>query len=420
MSNEVFADLVRLVLASSLAMLVVLGLRHSVRRVFGAGISYALWLLVPFSMLAVFVPRPESLPIVIVERGQPMFDALLGSSALTSTPIEANQWLLLVWLVGTLLSFALIVLMQWRLLLRLGPLKKRDDGSWQSRDDAFGPMLIGILQPRIIVPASFDQLYAVQERELIIAHERVHRRRGDAQINALVVFLRCLQWFNPLAHVAAQLFRKDQELACDAGVIRQFPNARRSYADAMLKTQLVDSGLPIGCFWQSSHPIKERIAMFKKPIPSRMKRALGSSVLCVAVLATSCLVWAAQASEVNASYARMSAPIYPQDLNGVDVEGTVYLKVHLAVDGKPVNATLDHVVPESMSKDIVDVLSASAIQSVMTWTFNPAQRDGVANESSVIVPITFSSKGDPSTGGIPTSDSNVAPNELDMIKVKKP
>ena len=151
-----------------------------------------------------------------------------------------------------------------------------------------------------------------------------------------------------------------------------------------------------------------------------MKRALGSTALCVAVLATSCLVWAAQASEVDASYARMSAPIYPQDLNGVDVEGTVYLKVHLAVDGKPVEATLDHVVPESMSKGIVDVLSASAIQSVMTWTFNPAKRDGVAKESSVLVPITFSSKGDPSTVAIPASDSDVAPNELDMIKVKKP
>ncbi len=407
MTAEFFVVIMRLVLASSLAMLVVIGLRHSVRRVFGAGISYALWLLVPFSMLAAFVPRPAALPMAIVERGQPMFDALVGGSALTATRLEASQSLLLAWAVGTLLSFALTVLMQWRLLQRLGPLKKRDDGCWQSRDDAFGPMLIGILQPRIIVPASFDQNYAAQERELIIAHERVHRRRGDAQINALVVFLRCLQWFNPLAHLAARMFRKDQELACDAAVIRQFPNARRSYAAAMLKTQLVDSGLPIGCFWQSSHPIKERIAMFKKPLPSRMKRAIGSSVLCAIVLATSCLVWTAQASEVNVTYGKTNPPSFPDNLGDAFVEGAVYLKVQVAADGAPIQVELDHTTPASLTRAQIELLSESAIASVKSWTFNPSMRDGVSMSSWIIVPIAYSKDPDSNSTQVEDTSDNL-------------
>ena len=416
MTTEILALMVRLVLASSLAMLIVLGLRHWVRRAFGAGISYALWLLVPVSMLVILLPRPASLPMVVAERGQPMFDTLAGGAVLTSTHAEASQWLLLVWLCGAMLSFALTVISQWRLLLRLGPLKERADGSWQCRDDAFGPMLIGILQPRIIVPASFDQLYAANERELIIAHERVHRGRGDAQINALVVLLRCLQWFNPLVHVAARIFRKDQELACDAGVIRQFPNARRSYADAMLKTQLVDSGLPIGCFWQSSHPIKERIAMFKKPLPSRMKRVLGSTVLCATVLATSCLVWAAQATEVGATYARLRPPTYPKNLGEKFAEGTVYLKVRIAATGgTPTEVVVDHIAPESLSKEQAEIISASAIAAIHSWTFNPAQRDGVGEESSIIVPIKFSNalNYDPHT----TEDASSPQNQLDAIIV---
>lgn len=419
MNTETFVILVRLLLVSSLAMLVVLALRHWVRRSFGADVGYALWLLVPVSTLVIFVPRPPALPMVVVERGQPMIDTLVGSAALTSTRIEASQWLLLIWLVGALLALALTVISQWRLLLRLGPLTRRKDGNWQSLDDVFGPMLIGILRPRIIVPASFDQRYAALERELIVAHECVHRRRGDAQINALVVLLRCLQWFNPLVHLASRSFRKDQELACDAGVIRQFPHARRSYADAMLKTQLVDSGLPVGCFWQSSHPIKERIAMFKQPIPSRTKRAIGSSVLCVAVLATSCLVWAAQASEVAASYARMSPPEYPEKLGDSFVEGSVYLKVKIAIDGKPIEVVVDHVKPDSLSKEQVNLLSASAIASVKTWTFNPAKRDGVATESSTIVPVTFSID-KPLDAGQPIVENPSGKQEqLDEIYVKK-
>ncbi|MEP6882045.1 MAG: M56 family metallopeptidase [Dokdonella sp.] len=413
MSDEIIFVLVRLVLASSLAMLVVLGLRHSMRRGFGAAISYALWLLVPFSILAVFVQRPESLPMVVAARGQPMFDAFVGAGALTSTRLGLSQWLLLAWAVGALLSFALVLLTQRRLLLRLGPLSTRADGTWQSSDDAFGPMLIGVLQPRIIVPASFDQNYDAQERELIIAHERVHRRRGDAQINAFVVFLRCLQWFNPLAHLAARMFRKDQELACDAAVIRQFPNARRPYADAMLKTQLVDSGLPVGCFWQSSHPIKERIAMFKKPLPSRMKRAIGSSVLGAIVLATSCLVWAAQASKVNVTYGKTNPPSFPDNLGDAFIEGAVYLKVQVAADGAPIQVELDHTTPASLTRAQIELLSESAIASVKSWTFNPSRRDGVAMSSWIIVPITYSKDPDSNSTQIEdTSDNLIQHHEI--------
>ena len=417
MTTEILALFVRLVLASSLAMLVVLGLRLSVRHAFGAGISYALWLLVPASMLAMILPRPASLPMVVVERGQPLFDTFAGGATLMSTHIEVSQWLLLAWLCGALLSFASIGISQWRLLLRLGPLKERADGSWQSSDDVFGPMLIGVFQPRIIVPSSFDLHYAPLERELIIAHEHVHRRRGDAQINALVVLLRCLQWFNPLVHVAARIFRKDQEFACDVAVIRQFPNARRSYADAMLKTQLVDSGLPVGCFWQSSHPIKERIIMFKKPLPGQMKRVLGSSVLCGAMLATSCLVWAAQTADVEASVAMRNPPAFPANLGEDFAQGMVYLKVRIDANGKPATVAVDHFGNDALTEAQVASLSSAAIESVKTWMFNPETRDGVAVGGSIIVPILFSSDSHYAPGA--TDDRSIKHDPLAEADVKK-
>ena len=60
----------------------------------------------------------------------------------------------------------------------------------------------------------------------------------------------------------ARELRLDQELACDAQVVAAHPAARRSYAEAMLKTQLAGRPLPLGCYWPApaAHPLVERIA----------------------------------------------------------------------------------------------------------------------------------------------------------------
>jgi beta-lactamase regulating signal transducer with metallopeptidase domain len=416
MTTDAMLLFVRLVLLSSGAILIVLCLRQLVRRLFGANITYALWLIVPVSLLVGATPRPQALKILApVGAVKPMLASVVDGIASPPSISGVGEWPALILASGALLALAMTLIVQGRFLRRLGALSQRDDGSWQTGHDDIGPMLLGVLRPRIIVPASFDQRYTAHERELILAHERIHLRRGDAQVNALVALIQCLQWFNPLIHVAVRCFRLDQELACDANVILRFPNARRSYADAMLKTQLIDSGLPIGCYWQSSHPIKERIAMFKKPMPSRSRKVLGSSLLLASMLTTSCIVWAAQAAEVPASYARLSPPAYPEDLAGQAVEGTVYLRVSVASDGVPAKVALDHVQPESMRAEAAESLASSAISAVKQWTFNASRRDGKLQPSDVIVPVTFSSAGEPPDAA--TASSGLA--QLDAIYIRK-
>src|SRR3546814_10618324 len=71
--------------------------------------------------------------------------------------------------------------------------------------------------------------------------------------------LRCVYWFNPLLWIAADRFRRDQELACDATVVARHPHARRAYGEAMVKTQLSAMPAPLACHWFGGHPLKERI-----------------------------------------------------------------------------------------------------------------------------------------------------------------
>ena len=76
----------------------------------------------------------------------------------------------------------------------------------------------------------------------------------------------CLCWFNPLVHLAAYLLRLDQELACDAAVIRSRPGARTLYGQTLLKTQLAATPLPFGCYWPARglHPLEVRIGLLKR------------------------------------------------------------------------------------------------------------------------------------------------------------
>jgi hypothetical protein len=56
----------------------------------------------------------------------------------------------------------------------------------------------------------------------------------------------------PLIQFAGRQLRIDQELACDAAVMRRHPKSRKLYARTMLKTQLAEAALPLGCHWNSA------------------------------------------------------------------------------------------------------------------------------------------------------------------------
>src|SRR3546814_498383 len=106
----------------------------------------------------------------------------------------------------------------------LGALRVDGNGLLRAGSSTGLPAVVG-LRARIVLPADFDVRYSADERALILAHERTHRARGDVAGNALMAALRCVYWFNPLLWIAADRFRRDQELACDATVVARHPHA---------------------------------------------------------------------------------------------------------------------------------------------------------------------------------------------------
>jgi hypothetical protein len=206
-----------------------------------------------------------------------------------------------------------------------------------------GPALNGAILPKLILPADFEARFDADERDMVLAHERVHLNGFDPTINGVVAPTQCLCWFNPVIHIAAHMMRIDQELACDAAVLAKFPMARRRYAEAILKTQVAPMDLPLGCYWPAggAHPLKQRITMLKRGLPDRRRVTAGVVLAAAACLTTSCVVWVAQppreAASSSASISRTQEKLNAQ-LLGAAWRGNFSRAETAIASGADVNA----------------------------------------------------------------------------------
>lgn len=277
-----------LLLAFTVAVLMVAGLRKPSRRAFGAERAFLLWLVPPSAMLASLLPHARattaSLPPIVLS-----ISSLPGTSAIMAGGVPGwRVWIAALWLSGVIIALLLAAYAQRRYHERLRGAAPygTEPTRWpivRANDSRTGPALVGAWRPRIVVPFDFDTRFDGDERALILAHEAVHARRRDGLWCLLAQVVAAIFWFHPLVWWALSALRRDQELACDAGVLRENRGARRRYANAMLKTQPAVLALPVGCAWSPRHPLAERIAMLKQAQPGKVRRLGGAILMTVAV-----------------------------------------------------------------------------------------------------------------------------------------
>jgi hypothetical protein len=146
-----------------------------------------------------------------------------------------------------------------------------------------GPVALGLVDRRIVVPVDFATRYTAAEQRLALEHEVVHHRRGDLWWNHVGLLILALNWFNPLAWLAFRTFRADQELACDAVVAAGADQSERhDYARALIKSAS-RPGLIAACPLNHADQLKRRLKMMKTHRASRPRLLVGAGA--VALLA---------------------------------------------------------------------------------------------------------------------------------------
>ena len=276
-------------LCLSAVLIALVSLRPWLLRGLGATAMYALWLSVPLALLALALPAPpgsaDMQPTVLLRLKAAAFAQ--WQNPLDAIPALAEQVdgrsavpllsvvLFAVWLMGAFVCFCWIGWAHYRLLGQL----RAQAGTWRSPAGS-GPAVVGFLRARLCLPSDFEQRFSDDERLLILAHESVHLRRHDNLFNLLASLLCCVHWFNPLCWLALRRWRADQELSCDAHVLRlQAPSALAPYARALVKahnlTPLIARSPSIVCTWQAQHPLLERVTMLKlhRSLPVWRRRA---------------------------------------------------------------------------------------------------------------------------------------------------
>lgn len=283
--------LIETTVAVTLLMAMVLLLRAPVARSFGAGWAYALWA-VP-ALRLVLPPLPQLAPDLYL----PPVILFIPTAADMAAPLPAEagpgQWvpfMLAMWAGGAVI----FLILQWlgyraflgRIRDSARPARPPRFGgirTWIS-DFVDGPLAIGVIERRIVLPGDFSRRYNPVERRLALEHELVHHKRGDIWWNLVATLVLAIFWFNPVAWLAFRAFRSDQELACDAAVARAASlDERCDYARALVKSAS-RPGLIAACALNPAGELKRRLRMMRKHRSSRLRSTGG--VVALAAFAT--------------------------------------------------------------------------------------------------------------------------------------
>lgn len=169
-------------------------------------------------------------------------------------PLSWQQWLLIVWAVGfaAVLGTSVALMLQLRnRLKRMGcepgekTLSLYDDIRRQMQirgkvpillmPDVTSPALTVEPSPRLLLPDRLIFAANAESMAFAMAHELMHYKRRDYLVCLLLLLLRAVYWFHPVAWALLHLMRLDMETACDSMVVARFDKDRKlSYVNLLL------------------------------------------------------------------------------------------------------------------------------------------------------------------------------------------
>lgn len=217
----------------------------------------------PAPEVAAPLQAPGSRDGIQTDAGVPPPTTPEASAPARPRPIDIVAVLTGIWLLGTAVLLARLVLSAWtvrRMVRRARPLEQPE---WRQPlfeiSDRLGlneapeivqservklPFATGFLRARIVLPAESES-WSRDRRTAVLIHELGHVRRRDLVGHTLSRIVCALYWFHPLVWSGARRLRIESERACDdlALLLGERPS---EYAEHLLDivTQVRDHGAP--------------------------------------------------------------------------------------------------------------------------------------------------------------------------------
>ena len=217
-----------------------------------------------------------------------------------------------------------------------------------SGDIAHPPVLFGFFSPKLLLPVKYFQKLSDSDLELILTHEYVHYRSGDGIINILTLCLWPFCWYNPFFLAARRRLRVNCELACDAEVLKRYPDRIVDYGKLLL--EFAGTARPpevTMAFREYANELRSRI-IYMAELPRRRKSSwLVTFGLALVLAAPFGLVSAIVRDEVP----RQSAPAEAPAAVGKKSTCCCSATLLIPLDGPAHRAKLPPLLPEAENKE---------------------------------------------------------------------
>ena len=361
---------------------------------------------------------PAGSSAAIISTGTAGADSLIS---LLSLPV----WVLLLLVAGVGLGLLRLGLGIWRLshfrrgahLIAPLPDTLRDaqalvgvqPGFYYS-DRVESPVTFGWLDPGIIFPHRFARMDESHQRA-IACHELLHVARRDWLLNLFEELVLTFLWFHPAVWWVVRSIRLSREQVVDSEVVA-LTGARKAYLHALLEIAAAARALPVPApLFLAESQLARRVALLVKEVRMSKPRLIASMVIALAVLGAAgwwgvrtfwlrtparsrltANVVATPRHDLGKVYTvgeGVAAPIpiykpdpgYTQEARAAKLQGTgVYSTV---IDDSGSVADVQVVRPLDKGLD------ESAMQTLRTWKFKPATKDGKPVPVKVMVEVSF-------------------------------
>jgi beta-lactamase regulating signal transducer with metallopeptidase domain len=271
------------------------------------------------------------------------------------------------------------------------------------------PGVIGVLRPRIIIPALLAGSLDDIELAAILLHEENHRRRRDPLRLLLTRLGLAFFHFYPLVYPLARRLHTTAEFDCDEMALRSGIGPL-TYAKALTKT--LRSGLAPGyaSYAAAGRGVSDLRIRFRRLFESRRHEMTlrNRSIITLAVISIIAGLFLPAAStaggeEIPPQIIKTVDPEYPKEALKAGIYCKLILKVLVDEKGDVKKAEVVDLATftskdEKGEKSTSEAAGNEALykafeQSVLTavykWKFKPATRDGNPVEFEVKVPVDF-------------------------------
>jgi len=268
-------------------------------------------------------------------------------------------------------------------------------GDFYLSPDVTSPVTFGLRHQTVLLPQSFFQLDAEDQRA-ILCHELLHLRRNDWVFMVAEELVRAVLWFHPAIWWLLAQIQLTREQAVDHAVIAHTRD-RDGYVDALLAMALtqVRADLAPAPLFLRKRQLAQRVASLIRGANMSKRKFIASLATMASVVAMTAalalwqfpLTAAEQPQKDNGDMVKPQVltkvvPVYPPEAKAAGIEGMVVVEVQIGRTGRSESVKAIEGPKELMQ---------SAIDAVQQWTWSPATLNGepVSVKSNVQINYTL-------------------------------